>query len=117
MLILDCVEKKMVQEIKLGWLLAISSFVSRHSIGVTTKRGAARTTGTPLRTTEDLRVLAQECQMRLVAIDLLGLSVVIELAHPVSRQCFGQLGLLCCDTIFLCCDCGVALWVHFCVAT
>ena len=75
MLILECVEKKMVQEIKWGGLLPISSFVSRHSIGVMTKRGAARTTGAPLRTTEDLRVRARDCQRRLVATDLLGFSV------------------------------------------
>ena len=85
MLILECVEKKMVQEIKWGGLLPISSFVSRHSIGVKKKRGAARTISAPLRITEDLQVLAQECQRRLVSTDLLGFSIVTELAHPVSR--------------------------------
>ena len=59
----------------------------------------------------------QECQRRPVPTDLLRFSVEIELAHPVSQQGFGQLGFLCCNTIFLCRDHGAALWVHFCVAT
>ena len=39
-------------------------------------------TSAPLRTTEDLRMRAQECQRRHVATDLLGFSVETELAHP-----------------------------------
>ena len=79
----------------------------------------ASTKGASARTTKDLRVRARMYQGGSVVTDLLKFSVMTELAHPVSRkwflgsrQGFGQMGLLCCDT-FWDRDSGAALWVGF----
>ena len=67
------------------------------------KRGAVCTTGEPMRMTKDL--CARGCARRgLSRQSYLGFSVTTELAQPVSRQGFGQQGLVCSDTDF-----GVAI--------
>ena len=80
--------------------------------GLLLRRGAAHTAGASARRTEDLRA----CKGRAITTDLLGLSVVIKLAHPMSRHGFllsqqgiGQLGLLVSRHDLLCRDNGASV--------
>ena len=87
MLILECVEqKKECRGQKWGGLLPISNLGSRHCSGVATGRTMESMVGALACTTEDPHAPARVCLGRHVATSLLGCSVVIEMAYPLSRQ-------------------------------